>query len=408
MSMHKTDNRLKIAYLTNEHAHDKRSLSSALYYMGRALEQHCGEVTYLERVLSWEKRYVARLMQEATKHILKRRLVERRLLFIAKKQAKVAAQRIAGQQFDVIVAPDGGPDIAFLQTDIPILLPMDLTFHLQCTTNPEFSRLLGFCARQGEMIERAAFQKASKLLFSSHWAARSASEDYGIEPQKVHAISWGTNLDHIPPREQVLAKKLSGRCRLLFMSAGWQRKGGDIAYETLLKLHEMGIEAELTVCGTTPPPGIAHEHMMVIPYLDKNDTQQASEIEKLYAMSDFLILPTRADCVPNVLGEAYAFGVPVIIANTGGITDVVRNGENGYVLPYEARGEAYAQVIAELCRDEQRYRQLVQSSWATFETRLNWNVWGMTVKNILNEMLEVKGTEVRKTATRGGKGANHQ
>ena len=144
MSMNKTDNRLKIAYLTHEHAHDKRSFSGALHYMGRALEQHCGEVTYLERVLSWEKRYVARLMQEATKHILKRRIVERRLLFVAKKQAKVAAQRIAEQQFDVIVAPDGGPDIAFLQTGIPILLPMDLTFRLQRTTNPEFSRLLGF------------------------------------------------------------------------------------------------------------------------------------------------------------------------------------------------------------------------------------------------------------------------
>ena len=232
--MHKTDNRLKIAYLTNEHAHDKRSLSSALYYMGRALEQHCGEVTYLERVLSWEKRYVGRLMQEATKHILKRRLVERRLLFIAKKQAKVAAQRIAGQQFDVIVAPDSGPDIAFLQTDIPILLPTDVTFRLQ-RTSPDFARLLGFSIRQGERIERAAFQNASKLLFSSPWAARSAIEDYGIDPQKVHAIFWGTNLDHIPPRDQVLVKKLSAQCRLLFMSVGWQRKGGDIAYETLLK-----------------------------------------------------------------------------------------------------------------------------------------------------------------------------
>src|SRR5207249_6348305 len=127
--------------------------------------------------------------------------------------------------------------------------------------------------------------------------------------------------------------------------------------------------------------------------------QQAGEIEKLYAMSDFLILPTRADCVPNVLGEAYAFGVPVIIADTGGIADVVRNGENGYLVPYEARGEAYAQVIAELYRDEQRYTALVQASRATFESRLNWDAWAIAVKNILNEMLEVKGTEVRKTVT---------
>src|ERR1700694_1183451 len=130
MSMNKTDNRLKIAYLAHEDPHDKRSFSGALYYMGRALEQYCGDVTYFERVLSWEKRYVARLMHEATKRILKKRIVEQRLLFVAKKQAKIAARQLAGQQFDVIIAPDCAPDIAFLQTDIPILLPMDVTFRL--------------------------------------------------------------------------------------------------------------------------------------------------------------------------------------------------------------------------------------------------------------------------------------
>ncbi len=53
--MNKTDNRLKIAFLTSEPAHDKHSYSGSLYYMGKALEQHCGEVTYLEHVNSSEK-----------------------------------------------------------------------------------------------------------------------------------------------------------------------------------------------------------------------------------------------------------------------------------------------------------------------------------------------------------------
>jgi glycosyltransferase involved in cell wall biosynthesis len=282
------------------------------------------------------------------------------------------------------------PEIAFLQTDIPILLPLDATFHLQRDYYPEFSHLVAFSARQGEIVEQAAFRNTSKLLFSSHWAARSAIEDYGIEPQKVHTIFWGANFDHFPSREQALAKKQSGQCRLLFMGVNWQRKGGNIAYETLLKLEEMGIEAELIVCGSTPPSGIIHKRLKIIPYLDKNDERQAREIEKLYAMSDFLILPTRADCVPNAIGEANAFGMPVITADTGGIADAVRDDKNGYVLPFEARGEAYAQVIAELYRDEERYRQLAQSSRATFETYLNWDAWGMTVKDVLNEMVAVK------------------
>ena len=127
--------------------------------------------------------------------------------------------------------------------------------------------------------------------------------------------------------------------------------------------------------------------MTVIPYLDKNDERQAREIEELYTMSDFLILPTRADCAPNVFKEANAFGLPVITTDTGGVADVVRDGENGYVLPFEARGNAYARVIAELYQDEQRYWQLAQSSRAAFDERLNWDAWGKAVHAIMQEVV---------------------
>src|SRR5579872_266009 len=103
--MKKTDNRFKIAFLSYVHAHDKRSYSGSLYYMGKALEQHCGEVIYLERILSWKKRYLGRIMHGAAKRILKKSIIHARLLFVAKEHARIAAHRLAGQHFDVIVAP---------------------------------------------------------------------------------------------------------------------------------------------------------------------------------------------------------------------------------------------------------------------------------------------------------------
>ena len=355
--------------------------------MGKALEQYCGEVTYLEHVNSRERRYMYLIMREAAKRHIKWQIDFMRLLFVAKKQAKIAAQRLAGQHFDVIVALDCVPEVAFLQTDIPILMIGDITFRLQQGYYPGQSHLLAFSVRQGEKVEQAAFQNASRLLFSSSWAARSAIEDYGIDPQKVHVIASGANLDHTPPREQVLRKKPSGQCRLLLMGVDWQRKGGDIAYETLLKLHEMGIEAELTVCGCVPPTGITHPSLTVIPFLDKNDERQVREIEKLYAMADFLILPTRSEAFGIAFCEAGAFGLPVITTHTGGVPEVVRDGENGVLLPLDARGSVYAEVIAKIYQDDQRYTQMVRSGRAAFDERLNWDAWGMAVKDILNGML---------------------
>lgn len=380
-----SEHRFEIAFLTAEPAFDKRSYSGSLYYMGKALEQHCGNVTYIDPIISIEKRYIGRLMHEAASIFLHRNIAHDRLLFVAKKHARIATQRLAGKHFDVIVAPNCMPEIAFLQTPIPILLPLDVTFRLQRNYYPRYSRLLAFSARQAEIVEMAAYQTATKLLFSSPWAARSAIEDYGIDPEKAPAIFFGANLEHIPTREDVLAKRLTGSCKLLFMGIGWQRKGGDIAYETLLELEKMGIVTELTICGSTPP-GISHARMTVIPYLDKNDEQQAREIERLYAQADFLILPTRADCAPNVFKEANAFGVPAITTNTGGVADIVKDGENGYTLPFDARGEAYAQVIAGLYRNTQRYSELVRTSRDAFEERLSWDAWAKAVYAIMQEV----------------------
>jgi glycosyltransferase involved in cell wall biosynthesis len=390
--MNTSNKRLQIAFLVTEDPRDKRNYSGSLYYMGKALENHCGDVTYLERIISIEKRYIARLMQEASKRVLKKNIAHDRLLFVAKKHAKIAAQRLAGQHFDVIVAPNGTPETAFLQTDIPIFLALDVTFALQRDYYPLYSHLLKFSAREAELVERKAYANAAELLFSSPWAARSAIEDYGIAPEKVHAIFFGANLDHIPSRADVLMKKPSGRCRLLFMGVGWERKGGDIALEALCKLEAMGIDAELIVCGSVPPTGYTHERMKVIPYLDKNDERQSKEIEKLYAMADFLLLPTRADCAPNVFKEANAFGLPVITTRTGGVADVVRDGENGYTLPPEARGDAYASLIADIFHEEKRYLALMQSSRDAFDARLNWDAWGMSVKNVMNEVLTSKNS----------------
>ncbi len=388
--MNTNNNRLQIAFLTSEDPKDKRNYSGSLYYMGKALEKHCGDVTYLDRIISIEKRYIARLMQEGSKRMLKKNIAHDRLLFVAKRHAKIAAQRLAGQHFDVIIAPNGTPEVAFLKTDIPIVLALDVTFALQRDYYPLYSHLLKFSAHEAEIVEQRAYENAASLLFSSPWAARSAIEDYGIAQEKVHAFFFGANLDHIPSRDDILAKQPSETCRLLFMGVGWERKGGDIAFETLLKLAELGIRAELIVCGSIPPAGVMHERMKVIPYLDKNDERQSREIEKLYAISDFLILPTRADCAPNVFKEANAFGLPVITTQTGGVPDVVKDGENGYTLPLEARGDAYARLIAGIFHDQEHYKTLMRSSRAAFDERLSWDAWGSKVNQVIKQWVSAK------------------
>ncbi|BCL81650.1 hypothetical protein ccbrp13_41150 [Ktedonobacteria bacterium brp13] len=74
-----------------------------------------------------------------------------------------------------------------------------------------------------------------------------------------------------------------------------------------------------------------------------------------------------------------------LASDTGGIAGVVTHAENGFLLPLEARGDAYARVIAELYRNEEQYAALVRSTRSTFEQRLNWEAWTISLKEALAE-----------------------
>ena len=77
-----------------------------------------------------------------------------------------------------------------------------------------------------------------------------------------------------------------------------------------------------------------------------------------------------------VFCEAAAHALPVVATHTGGIPSLVRNGRNGFTVPHEGRGEAYAKTIAGMVADPGAYEILCTTSRDEFERRLNWDSWG--------------------------------
>jgi glycosyltransferase involved in cell wall biosynthesis len=392
----------RLAFLASGDPRDRVAQSGSLYYMLKALGRYFEEIYVCDPIASLEKQ-VGRLADAASRRLLRRPIAYDHLVRVATRHGRIAAERLEGRSVDAILAVMNPVDVASLETDVPIVLVLDATFTLQQNYYPKFTNLWPWSVRQAESVERAAYRRASRLVCSSSWAAQSAIRDYGIDREKVHTSYFGANLDSIPSKTNVLRKTASAACRLLFVGVGWDEKGGAIAVDALRALEAIGIEAQLVICGSTPPSDVSHERIIVIPFLDKRDRLQRAKLEELYAASDFLVLPTRRDCFPHVLCEASAFGLPSITSNTGAISEAVRACENGYVLPYDAGGSEYARVIAELYRDKQRYEALVASSRAAYESRMNWDVWAISIKQILDDM-HPAGTHMRSRAYARGRG----
>jgi hypothetical protein len=133
---------MKIALLTSQDPQDRRSWSGAIYRIAQALQKYCGDVTYIGPLGAFYERLIGFALRSSSKFLLKKTFVCKESFLIAKRYAKATAQKIALQAFDVIVAPTGAPEVAFLETDIPIVLVADSTYALLLDYYPEFSNVL--------------------------------------------------------------------------------------------------------------------------------------------------------------------------------------------------------------------------------------------------------------------------
>lgn len=379
--------RQKIAYFTINDPRDKRSWSGITYYMGRALQQHVGDVDFLGPVQTpWLLDKFFRATQKLSRLFFGKDYIPKYSLLKNIHAALILKRRMRGKQYDFVFAPAAASELAYLNTDLPIVYFADATYKLYSEAyHKEFRNQHPISRIEGNHLEKRALKKSDLVIFSCNWAAESAINDYGISKKKIEVLAMGANIEKAPDRSIIFKKLENPQLTLLFLSVDWDRKGGPIAFGVLQNLLHAGVDIKLIVCGCVPPSEFHIPGMTIIPFLNKNDQKDFRLFEELLAQSHFLLLPTRADCTPLVNCEANAYGIPVITTDVGGVTDTVFNGINGYCLPFDAGSAEYAGLIDNIFSDKNRYQELIISSRDIYDQKLNWNVFADSLAKMLRK-----------------------
>jgi len=211
-----------------------------------------------------------------------------------------------------------------LMREVPTVISVDATPKNFDTEGPAYGHRRGM-----EMIEAAksrvnqnAFGRARAIVTWCHWAADSLIRDYGVPAERVHVIRPGVDLGlfQAPPhRPDGLP------VRLLFVGGDFVRKGGLDLLAALPRL-DGRVKADIVTgsdVGTVPANCRVHRGL----------SPQSEELIELYRQADIFVLPARGDCFPQAVAEALASGLPVIAFRVGAIPEMVRDGENGYLVP---------------------------------------------------------------------------
>lgn len=379
--------RLYIAYITVEDPRSKRSWSGTNYYLMKAVEKYLGDVDAIGPLSSEPQWTFCAIKNFLSLKLSGKRINYRDSFVISKVYARRIEKKLHGKNYDLIIAPAGTATTAMLDTTVPIVYINDRSIPAGMDYHPILTNLRERSKRESLEIERRAIEKSVISLYSSDWAANAARETYSEYKEKIHTLPFGANLNSYP--QAVINRSLSTqKIKLLFVGVKWEEKGGDIAYECLLYLLSHGVQAELVVCGCTPPDEVRdHPSVLCEGFLSKDIPEQYNKLQVHFLSADFFILPTRFEAYGLVFCEAAAYGLPVLATNTGGVPTIVKKGETGCLFDLNERGDSYAKRILHSISQPDKYSQMRVAARKRFEEVLNWDSFGSRLKSLIEESL---------------------
>lgn len=305
---------------------------------------------------------------------------------------RMCAQSIDLKQLDscdYLFFPNSGQIGAYLNTDKPIIYFSDATFSLM--VDYYWKNQSKWVVKEGIDNDLKAIKRSIINIRSSKWAADSVVNDYGADPRRTCVIELGANIDDNDIKPSLPYRK-GQTLNMLFSGVDWERKGGDIAVETVRLLNEYGINSKLIIAGIKQLQA-KYENTPYIEnlgFLNKNNIEQYKQYIRAMSNAHVFLLPTKAECAGIVYCEASAFGLPIFSYDTGGVRNYVRNGVNGYTLPISSGAKDFANAIIN-CVEHNRLNDLHYGGIDLYKTTLNWNSWGKRFRECI-EIVENERT----------------
>lgn len=116
-------------------------------------------------------------------------------------------------------------------------------------------------------------------------------------------------------------------------------------------------------------------------------TSWITDIASFNAGIDLICLTSNNEGTPVSLIEAQAACIPVITTDVGGVRDIVKDGDTGFVVPVN-NAALFAERVLELIENEKKREKMSQNGWTFVKDTFNYNTLATNMDRLYKGLLE--------------------
>ncbi len=214
-------------------------------------------------------------------------------------------------------------------------------------------------------LARFAFARACAITCGSNYLREQLLELGVADAARVSVVPMPVNPLFEIPKSEIRNPK----SEILAVARLTKQKSID----TLLAALALLPAARLHIIGDGPERAALEQQARELNLQDRVEflgALQQAELPRHYAECAVFALPSVREGMGLVFAEALLCGAPVIAANSGGVTDIVKDGETGLLVP-ERDPRALADAIARVLNDRALAARIAQNGRAWVRERFS-------------------------------------
>ena len=271
-------------------------------------------------------------------------------------------------------------------------VPIVATIHhpLPIDTKSDLSQLTGVRSRFKRAMMYPPFmqgivaRKLDMVITDSRASADDIGQIFKVKPDKTRVVYCGVDISTFSPNGYVKQPN-----KLIMVGRTDDRKKGVIYLLKALKMIKDVCDIKLTIVDEVYPFSLAYllaEKYGIMDRITFTGRISTEELVQHYGQSEIAVTSSIYEGFGLPAAEAMACQIPVIATTGGSLSEVVKHGHTGILVP-PANASALANAILRLINDEPLRKTLGEAGRKRVESNFTWQRTAQATANVYREAI---------------------